>query len=437
MPKKRGKRLFMPDILLRGIKYYCTDMVRSLQEKNGVYTALVRGSEDYVVQLTVKDGEIKKMSCNCPFVLQPRYTTKKNVLKFMNCKHMAAVVCAVWDEQDGAPDWQSSSVSALSAADIKPLLRKSNGKGHSLADCTQVIFSPLVGAKKLQVLKKQAVAMLAKHTDNRYFLNGHQRIFERELAAFLRSSRNLLVQCKSPAAALELTLYVYMLLQAQFHDDKGAAENSYDICGASLNRIVKLMQPEEKSRAFELICSLHNSKLVSYTEKVRFKLWLYVMFKEEAFLQRILKMFRESISSYLAENELKLYITICADIMNRLHYKWEDLRSFWHQYWKYSSVRMMAVNCALRADEPLRAIAVLKESKWLDLHDKSLIQIYSSELIKLYMKLGMDKELKDELIFYLTSFFQSDFALAEKLRMLCSDEEWHYYYGVIRQHNHI
>lgn len=68
-------------ILKRGLRYFKNGQVHEPEEISpGVYEAIVEGTEDYTVQLTLKNGMITEYVCDCPYDFGPV------------CKHVAAVI---------------------------------------------------------------------------------------------------------------------------------------------------------------------------------------------------------------------------------------------------------------------------------------------------------------------------------------------------------
>lgn len=428
-------RLFERSILLRGIKYYCAGNVKSLSEKKGDYTAAVRGSLDYTVRVKIEDGEVKKLDCDCPFTAKK--VSRSGKVRSLHCKHMAAAICAIYDRKNKGLNLNADApVKAMKEGNMKLFLKKVRQKGRCMDAVPVELFSPFAGDARLQVLKKQLVKILADHTNNSYMLPGHHAAFCTELAEFLHSSENLLRQYNSLPAAFELTLFACSLLNEQFLNCEDELYEPYEICAASFHRVLEQMDVKQKESAFKVFCRLYNFPRLSLNQKGRYRSLLYVLFKEEEFLAKILSMYKNSLGKWwMADEDEEEYIDVCVDIMSRLGYSAEQLRDFWQRYWEYSSVRMMAVHFALKHDDFARAIAVLKESKWLDIDDKSLTKGYSEMLIALYDRLGMKEEVKGELIFFLSSYFLSDFSVVEKLRPLCSDEEWQRYYELAKKFN--
>src|SRR5690554_5256785 len=68
-------------ILKRGLQYYKEGHVSHIEELGtGEYEALVEGSEDYTVNLTIRNGIVEDYRCDCPYDMGPV------------CKHIAATL---------------------------------------------------------------------------------------------------------------------------------------------------------------------------------------------------------------------------------------------------------------------------------------------------------------------------------------------------------
>jgi len=68
-------------ILKRGLQYYKKGYVTNVDERgNGEYEALVEGSEEYTVNLSIKKGIVEDYTCTCPYDMGPV------------CKHVVATL---------------------------------------------------------------------------------------------------------------------------------------------------------------------------------------------------------------------------------------------------------------------------------------------------------------------------------------------------------
>lgn len=79
-------KYFTTTIWERGKKYQRDGFVDDLKKVGNKYTAVVYGSNRYRVTITIENGIVKRMGCNCPYAAEGKA-----------CKHMAAV-CMEIDE---------------------------------------------------------------------------------------------------------------------------------------------------------------------------------------------------------------------------------------------------------------------------------------------------------------------------------------------------
>lgn len=81
IPLNQFEQYIDETILKRGLQYFKKGHVHEPEEISpGVFEAIVEGTEDYTVQLTLKNGQITEYVCNCPYDSGPV------------CKHLAAVI---------------------------------------------------------------------------------------------------------------------------------------------------------------------------------------------------------------------------------------------------------------------------------------------------------------------------------------------------------
>ena len=82
------KNKFRKIILERGEDYCYGGLVCDLKKEDYGYSAVVKGSEDYNVDIYIENDEVTDMDCDCPYACDGN-----------NCKHMAAVLFTI--ENDG------------------------------------------------------------------------------------------------------------------------------------------------------------------------------------------------------------------------------------------------------------------------------------------------------------------------------------------------
>lgn len=60
------KSLFRAHILARGLDYYKSGAVQDIERTETGYCATVEGTEDYEVEIEIRDDRIYDMECSCP-----------------------------------------------------------------------------------------------------------------------------------------------------------------------------------------------------------------------------------------------------------------------------------------------------------------------------------------------------------------------------------
>ncbi len=103
-------------ILKRGLQYYKKGYVTNVDELgDGEYEALVEGSEEYIVNLSVKKGVVEDYTCTCPYDMGPV------------CKHVVATLFYLQKENI---DVTEIPVSEKKATDLIPPPKKKNITGQ-------------------------------------------------------------------------------------------------------------------------------------------------------------------------------------------------------------------------------------------------------------------------------------------------------------------
>lgn len=90
IPLNQFEQYIDETILQRGLTYFKKGKVQEpLETGYGELEAVVEGSEDYIVNLTIRNEIVTEFSCNCPFDMGPV------------CKHVAAVIFYLQKEELG------------------------------------------------------------------------------------------------------------------------------------------------------------------------------------------------------------------------------------------------------------------------------------------------------------------------------------------------
>ena len=88
IPLDQFEQVIDEKILKRGLSYYKKGLVQQLDEVSpNTYEAVVEGTDDYTVRLTVKNKVVTEYVCDCPYDQGPV------------CKHVAAVIFKLQEDQ--------------------------------------------------------------------------------------------------------------------------------------------------------------------------------------------------------------------------------------------------------------------------------------------------------------------------------------------------
>lgn len=201
---------FAPLILGRGKKYFEEGHVSRIQRINNTYIAEVAGTYEYEVEITLEDGGIKDMLCNCPYAQRD------------NCKHMAAVLFSLNSEaspvEEMLPAKQPPIVAHepmtmpwLEAIDrlpedvVRKELLKRADRDDRLKERLAVLYLGKLPEHQLQNWKASLQETAGEYTDRRGRINdGDSLDFLRDLGNFLAAKLPLLFEVGAVMDAFHL-----------------------------------------------------------------------------------------------------------------------------------------------------------------------------------------------------------------------------------------
>ena len=126
-----------PAILDRGRDYFRNGHVISFEEiQPGEYEAVVEGTEDYIVNLTVIDGNLEDCSCTCPY----DYGSV--------CKHIVAAVMYLQKEESGLQE----------STQIKKTGKKPAAKKKTVSEQVDEMLGSLSHNDLKEFIKKQCIS---------------------------------------------------------------------------------------------------------------------------------------------------------------------------------------------------------------------------------------------------------------------------------------
>ncbi len=114
-------------------------------------------------------------------------------------------------------------------------------------------------------------------------------------------------------------------------------------------------------------------------------------------------------------------------LMLQLNYSKTDIENYEKRYWKIPDIRNIIFEHHVTNKDYEKAIDILIESKKIDADNSNLLSKYSKFLLKLYKKLKMNSQYKEELLFNIFNCEQENLSLIKILKENCSSDEWQKY----------
>lgn len=137
IPLDHFEQIIDERILKRGFSYYKKGNVLQLDEVSpNTYEAVVEGTDDYTVQLSINNDMVTEYVCNCPYDQGPV------------CKHVAAVLFKLQEEQLQLDQVQTKS---------KPKTKNSSGKKRkSTAEQIEEVLAKATKDELVQLIRDEA-----------------------------------------------------------------------------------------------------------------------------------------------------------------------------------------------------------------------------------------------------------------------------------------
>ncbi|MBR5982481.1 MAG: hypothetical protein IK025_02000 [Bacteroidales bacterium] len=132
IPLDRFEQVVDEKILERGLSYYRNGHVGEIEEiAPNTYEAIVEGTEDYTVELTIKNSVVTEHSCDCPYDMGPV------------CKHVTAVIFKLLEDE-------------LDLSETKTKKKKSSAKHKSTAEQINDILAKATHDELVKIISDEA-----------------------------------------------------------------------------------------------------------------------------------------------------------------------------------------------------------------------------------------------------------------------------------------
>ena len=232
IPLDQFEQVIDEKILQRGLTYFKKGHVQELEEISpNTYEAIVEGTEDYTVRLTVENNVVTDYSCDCPYDLGPV------------CKHVAAVIFSLQEEDLGLTKKTANS-------------KKSTGSGTKKSKSVATQIDELMDKASVDELKElirteaKKNALFRNHVLSHlehYNENISKDLYQKQLKAMIRSATDRYGFIDwNKARALGRAVYE-LLDSAKKQIDHGSFEKAAMVCFAVMEEMLEAFNGADDS----------------------------------------------------------------------------------------------------------------------------------------------------------------------------------------------
>lgn len=460
--KTKWKEYFSVRILTRGYNYYLDGNVWDLHTEDGEITATVAGTEDYFVTITLSNGNITDMDCDCPYAADGNY-----------CKHEAAVLYALTEEAEGVeaevneeqdvddecadvdyalndeqklkPSWLNKLetereelkqyITCMSEDEMQEMLYQLACNDESLRNRIAAMYSNEIDEKLILKMKKLVDNIEYEHSDRSGFIDWrHASDFISDLIEFLFDNVKPLINRGKLEEAFELTCYVFLTIGNAEVDDDGDIAIGAGECCEFWKEIVQKASDAQQERIYDWFSNhIGNGSVYDYMEDYLEDLRM-TGFHSKRLLSRRLEELDEIISKEVEEyrNNRDGWITyrLIKNLDNRIETMVElevpraEVLSYMEKYTFLPKILIRYAETVYEARDPDYAIGLLQKGKIRDADNSSAVSVYSRKLIEFYASQDMKSELIEELSFQVMHCYQKELNYINRLKGAISEEKW-------------
>ena len=417
----KWKDFFEDRILERGYGYYRSGNVEDLLVRKEEITAVVYGTEEYDVSITLDGGEIMEMECTCPYAEDGNY-----------CKHMAAVLYMA-EKEPASVSCSASEIEVIveqaDISEIKKFLIEILQNDESLLLKLKSSLTKSPEEIDMKLYQKQIDRTIRNYSDHYGYIEYDDAgSFIDEMLEYLDYDIQKLIDRNLLESAFELSSYLFLKVSAVEIDDSNGELGEFGCrCREVWNDILAQADTKVKEKIFSWITAHLDSSIVDYMEEYLEEM-LMEEFQEPEYLQEKLFYTEQRAAQipysdswsrqYERENWAGYHITV----MKQLHLSDEDILDYCQKYWEHSKIRRYCIDFWLEQGNDAKAISILEESLKLDEKYSGLIAEYRRQLKELYKKKG-NQTLYQQYLHQLVTDSRKleDF---RELKSTYSSEEW-------------
>lgn len=218
-------------ILKRGLSYFKNGFVHEPEEiRPGDYEAVVEGSEDYTVKLSIRNRVITEHSCDCSYDMGPV------------CKHVAAVIFYLEQEKLGlTQNTKKGSSKKAKASSSKPSKRKTLAQqvDDLLGKATHdelILFVRELAAKD-SLFRDLLLASFAQYNPNE-----SKTLYTKQVKTLIKVARGKYGFLDSSGAEYVSDELSSMLGLANHYIRKGNHKSAFFICTAIMDELISALE---------------------------------------------------------------------------------------------------------------------------------------------------------------------------------------------------
>lgn len=218
-------------ILKRGLSYFKNGFVHEPEEiRPGDYEAVVEGSEDYTVKLSIRNRVITEHSCDCSYDMGPV------------CKHVAAVIFYLEQEKLGlTQNTKKGSSKKAKASSSKPSKRKTLAQqvddllGKATHD--ELILFVREQASKDSLFRDLLLASFAQYNPNE-----SKALYTKQVNTLIKVARGKYGFLDASGAEYVSNELSSMLGLANHYIRKGNHKSAFFICTAIMDELISALE---------------------------------------------------------------------------------------------------------------------------------------------------------------------------------------------------
>ena len=439
----KWKNLFSKTILNRGYNYFCDDAVIDMSFSDNVLNAVVSGSEDYDVEITLSGDEIEDMYCSCPYAEDGNY-----------CKHMAAVL---YEWEENADDFDEHNeddimfrpayqdhIREAKHTRIKALVEKADDNSvrsflsDILADNEKLClrFYNMVNKHNIEVNVKnyfrQIDYIVESYTGRRDYIDYYRACdFELELESFINNDVQSLFDIGKYMSAFEILNYIFIVIgTVNIYDSGGEigmlANRVYNMWTEIFNKATS----DEKIKMFEWFTAHLNGTVVDYAEEYIEQI-ITEVFNEKIFEKSKLEFFKKKIDEsekkhpeWSSRYDIGKWATRYLDLFIKMNSDETEIENEIIKYSYNSAVRKLYIDMCLKKKEYEKVLEILDEGIEAEKEYSGLVSEYSKMKKDIYLETGDKDAYLKQLSILVLEHDTGDMELYRELKQQYTVAEW-------------